>query len=173
MSEEQVQYGVGQLSVDEHTARILDRFFGKWFSIAFVNNAIESMGITRIFTDKFGRTISVLYKTSNRSDEVLLLELFSKKQNTTVDSFMLDDEKTIMHNGWIKTSIAQYLVFYIPELKKVHIFPMSDIKTVLKNWEQQFPVVKTTINGNEHNFIEIPSSAFSRFKKTKEICSEF
>lgn len=116
-----------QLKIGEHYEGVLDSYFKKRFDIFPVSDAAQRMGLDRIWIDKVtGQRWSVEYKTD-------------KLAHNTGNVFM-ETVSRDAHNisGWIHTSIAQIVVYYVPGLGKAYCMYMTKLRELMRIWEGRY-----------------------------------
>ncbi len=147
------------LKVGKEGESKLDEHFSNKFDITEVDLNVEFHGIDRIFTHKkTGSKCAVEYKTDVREGTTgnVFIETWSNKESGK--------------KGWIFTSLAQWLYFYLPSSSEACIIEMTQIKILLPKIEKEY-AVKKAFNKSSKGFytsegIVVPSVKF------KEWCHE-
>lgn len=121
-----------QLAIGEEHESELDLFFSQFFTIIPVPLQIQKLGVDRIFERKRipQRRASVEYKTDIKAGETGNAYIETLSNSNTGKA------------GWAYTSIAQELVYYIPQFKRVGVISMLDIKKNLYEWRSMYREVR-------------------------------
>ena len=127
------------LKKGEKGEKELDKFFKKTFEISDVPMELQRAGIDRVFIHKKTRSrCTVEYKTDFAEKRYgnVFLETWSNVQ----------DQK----RGWMYTTLAQWIYFYLPHRKEVCIIDVVSLKEHLKELEEKYPV-KSALNRIPNN----------------------
>lgn len=127
-----------QLLKGKQAENILDAYWKKrGIKIETVSMNFERLGIDRIFEYKNIR-YTIEYKTDF---------LASKTGNAFIETVSVAGARL----GWAYTSLAQGLVYFLPDTHIVYYVNMIEIKRNLMKWESEFPtreVKNKTYTGN-------------------------
>ena len=121
------------LKYGEGMEKMLDDYFGKWFTILKAEGDLygnlQYLGIDRIFTKKTnGERFSVEYKADRRAHET---------GNVYIETVSVRKVGKHVKPGWAYTSTAQRLVYFISGPQTVYILDMVDIRDMLPKWEDR------------------------------------
>lgn len=106
---------------------ILDKHFSKWFNIEEVSREEQRLGIDRIFTKKdIPVKFSVEYKT----------DLMAGKTNNVFIETMSVEEKNKL--GWAYTSLAQYIMYFVPTTSIYFVISVVEMKHCLAGWKTNY-----------------------------------
>lgn len=118
---------------DEQNARggkgetFLDSFFaGRGHYIQKATRGQQRLGIDRVFL-KDGGVVQVEYKT----------DLLAHRTGRVFIETISSDAKG--KQGWVYTSRADVIVYFIPGLKVIYVTPPSKLRDALPRWEQAYP----------------------------------
>jgi len=135
---------VGKMHEEE-----LDRYFGEMFEITHVSKYLESHGIDRIYKSKMSGMIrTVEYKSD---------EMASKTGNVFIETVSVDNEDK---PGWVFTSWAQVLFYYLPFDGIIYIANMDGIKNKVKKWKKNCEIRKVANDGYYTEGLLIPINEF-------------
>ena len=154
MSESVYSFDKQLIKGEDEGEKILDIFYGKRFDIQKVSMELQRLGIDRIWTDKTGYRNFVEYKTDFRA---------SSSGKVFIETISVDTQDKL---GWIYTSCAFVLIFYVPGLKKAFITRIPAIRFCLKEWLNEYE--KKVIPNETYNTVGI-CVPIVEFEK---ICSE-
>ena len=105
-----------QLEKGEAHESILDVFFSTWYDIEDATWEQQHMGIDRLFTSKKrGIRASVEYKT----------DFIAQKTGNVFIEVEDEDGRAL---GWASSSMAQILIYFIPEMNVIFMADMLKIK---------------------------------------------
>ena len=114
-----------QLKKGEDAERCLDRHFGKFYFIENVGEQAQRWGIDRIWwTRAMTDRRSVQYKADWTA---------SRTGNVFIETVSVDSQNVA---GWAYTSVAQLLVYYLPNSAIAYVAPMLAIRDAVKEWAQ-------------------------------------
>ena len=100
--------------------KTLDEYFSKWFEIQTVDMSMQRKGTDKLWTNrKTGITYSLEYKGDFRTAET---------GNAFIETVSVD---TSGKPGWALYSLAQLLVYFIPQTGEVVLLPMLRVKQEL------------------------------------------
>ncbi len=106
---------------------VLDRFFeARGHLIQQATRGQQLNGIDRVFV-RDGKVAYVEYKTDYRAHET---------GHVFVETISVDTDDTA---GWAYTSGADFLVYYIPALKKIMVMPLETLRKLLPGWARAYP----------------------------------
>ena len=128
----------------EQQELLLDRFLSHWYKITPVSMELQRLGIDRIFEDPRHRRFSVEYKadaTAARTGRAFL-------ETVSVD--------TANKPGWVLTSLAQLLVYYVPLLEYANIYNVFALKSMLPALLQEYSIKRIPNNGYQTHGIAVP-----------------
>lgn len=105
----------------------LDALFSRWYRIRPATAAQQRRGIDRWFRTAT-RRLAVEYKTDHTA---------ARTGNAFVETVSVD---TTHKPGWIYTSQADYLVYYIPPDGLVYVLRFAVLRRELARWVALYPV---------------------------------
>ena len=141
-----------QLIKGEEYELILDEFFSSKYDVEHVQLEVQRWGIDRIFTRKSSGVIaSVEYKTDF---------IAQRTGNVFVETETVGGTGK---QGWAFCSIAQLLVYFIPELNVIYVADMLKIKLDIDKLAVRYDV-KTVDNGHFKMMgVPIPFEVFDKY----------
>lgn len=116
-----------QLAAGEQGEAYLDGFFMAWFTIRRASRDEQRQGIDRWFEDATGRRLSIEYKTDSTA---------ARTGNAFIETVSVD---TAHKPGWIHTSRADMLIYYIPPDGLIYALRFARLRRVLPRWEREYP----------------------------------
>lgn len=122
-----------QLALGEKYEDILDSHFSRWYDIEPAEREIQRLGVDRIFVaNATSRRTSVEYKTDIRAEFTgnFFIEVVSVAPKSNFGQKKM---------GWAITSVAQMLVYYLPQTKMILSCSMQDLKDKVPSWSKQYP----------------------------------
>lgn len=112
-----------QLKKGEDAEGVLDRHFGKFYFIENVDARAQRWGIDRIWwTRAMTDRRSVQYKADWTA---------TRTGNVFIETVSVDSNNTA---GWAYTSVAQLLVYYLPNSGVAYVVPMLAVRDAAKEW---------------------------------------
>jgi len=107
----------------------LDAFFAPRFFIRAATRAEQSMGIDRHFQPKNNNApFTVEYKTDSKA---------ALTHNAFIETVSVDKAQKA---GWLYTSCAEWLLYYVPGDDLVYAFPFSAFRREAAYWIEKYPV---------------------------------
>jgi len=131
-----------QLEKEKQHNKFLDKFFARWFEIELCDWSFQKIGVDRIFVDKETR---MKYTVEYKSDEKA-----SKTNNLFCETVSVDNESI---PGWVYTSIAQLLVYYIPPSKTIYVISMVSLKQKIRGMDFPTRIIPNQDKGRQWNTI--------------------
>jgi hypothetical protein len=129
----------------------LDAFFAEWYYITPATLAQQRHGVDRIFTDRAsGAQIAVEYKTDWTA---------SRTGNAFVETISVDRDST---PGWVYTSSAAYLMYYLPDDDLVYILTLAALRAQLPRWQRTYPTRAIPNYGYFTHGVLVPLHEFER-----------
>lgn len=105
----------------------LDVYFSHYYTIVLASRAAQRNGIDRHFTCKAsGAHMSIEYKADSRA---------ATTGNAFIETVSVSTNGAL---GWAYTSLAQWLLYYIPPNKTIYVVPMASVKYMLPAWVRQY-----------------------------------
>ena len=140
---------IDDLPQGELEEKNLDRFFIELWHVGIQPATKEQQrdGIDRVWTTPDERRFSVEYKADWKAAET---------GNAFIEVVSVDKDGK---PGWAYTSLAQYLIYYIPPWKRVYICPMTMIKERLLDWVGRYPhkvIPNEGRNAENYNTVGVP-----------------
>lgn len=112
-----------QLAQGEAAEALLDRHFAGRFAITPATREQQRQGIDRIFVQRqTSKAYTIEYKTDWTA---------AKTGNAFVETVSVD---TLNKPGWAYASQAQWLVYYVPGLRRVYLIDFIDLRKLLPQW---------------------------------------
>lgn len=112
-----------QLHQGEQYEDDLDQFFSTWYNIQKVDREQQRQGIDRIFTRKDnGTAYRVEYKADSKASET---------GNAFIETISVD---TTNKPGWAYSSLADYLIYYLPKDLLIYVIAFSELRKRLPRW---------------------------------------
>lgn len=138
-----------QLAIGERDEDRLDRHFGQFFSIDKATAAEQRQGIDRHFIGK-ERKFTVEYKSDHRAFET---------GNAFVETVSVDTKNT---PGWIYTSKASYLFYFMPDADLCYILTFLKLRNRLRKWLALYPTCSIPNRGYCTEGMIVPLYEFER-----------
>lgn len=147
-----------QLEKGEGAEARLDRFFGRFYCISSVDAQAQRWGIDRIWWRR-DMTIrcSVEYKTDWAAE---------RTGNVFIETVSVDSQNK---PGWVYTSVAQLLVYYLPQSGVAYIAPMLAVREATKEWAQTHQEMPVPNDGYNTKGLLIPLAEFAEKCQAKKI----
>lgn len=129
-----------QLSKGEAAEKQLDSHFSDRFQITKATREEQRCGIDRIFAKRMPvasatmRKYAVEYKTDWTA---------GRTGNAFIETVSVD---TMNIPGWVYTSRAEWLIYFVPIHSKVYIIRLNEMRKVVDEWVEQFGPEKTVPN---------------------------
>ncbi len=137
-----------QLARGSSGESVLDAFFrARGHYIQPATRGQQQHGIDRVFL-KDGKVAYVEYKTDYRAHQTRHMFI----ETVSIDT---DDKE-----GWAYTSEADYIVFYVPVLKKIYVMPLEILHRVLPEWIKRYPTRSAQNAGYATHGILVPLEVF-------------
>jgi len=115
-----------QLSKGEKAELLLDAFFSTKYRIQDVSRSFQRVGIDRTFTSKAtGKSFTVEYKTDWTAGR-------------TGNVFLEAEYVGINKQGWVFTSTADWLMYFVPDRATIYIIAMRKLRRLYQEWSKQF-----------------------------------
>jgi len=128
-----------QLKKGEKGEAVLDKFFSRHYSIQYVSQEVQRIGIDRIFITKLNTYYTIEYKTDWTA---------RKTGNAFIEIMSVDKTKKY---GWAYTSGAQIIVYFIPINNDVYMLNPLKLKQKIPKWLDIYK--KQEIPNNGYNTI--------------------
>ncbi|MEM7133356.1 MAG: hypothetical protein AAF702_44070 [Chloroflexota bacterium] len=141
-----------QLAKGEAAETLLDGHFSDRFKIRPATREEQRLGIDRYFTQfTTGKTYTIEYKTDWTA---------SRTGNAFVETVSVD---TMNIPGWIYTSQAEWLIYYVPGRQVIYIGRLSALQEMIEEWVERFGPEKAIPNdGYFTQGILVPLEEFGR-----------
>lgn len=140
-----------QLTSGEDYEKILDAYYSRWYKVQEISMDSQKSGIDRVWTDReTGMRTSIEYKTDF---------IAPTTGNVFIETMSVDVENKL---GWAYTSCAQWLVYYIPGMKRAYRITMLNVKHYLPFWENRYEKKKVPNNGYYTEGILVPLDEFEK-----------
>jgi hypothetical protein len=113
------------LKVGEKYEKMLDEYFRQWFIVSEVSMDLQRLGIDRIFTKrKSGERFTVEYKADEKAETTgnMYIETVSYRPKSA------NSLDKVEKKGWIYTSTAQLLVYFVPGWNRAYIMDMLTLR---------------------------------------------
>lgn len=105
----------------------LDRRFSRWYLIRKGNRWCQKNGIDRLFVSKMdGARWLVEYKADSRA---------ASTGRVFVELVSVDWQGV---QGWAYTSLAHWLITYIPALAVAYVMPITTLKPLVAEWREHY-----------------------------------
>lgn len=149
-----------QLSKGEAAELLLDNHFSDRFQIQPATRAQQRQGIDRIFTLRATeKSYLIEYKTDWTA---------GRTGNAFIETVSVDTMNVL---GWVYTSQAEWLLYYIPTTKKIYIIRFTSLRDELDLWIDQFGPEKAIPNdGYFTRGIVVPLIEFENCASKVELC---
>ena len=131
--------------------RALDAHFSRWFHIESANVWQQRRGVDRIFHDlRDERSWLVEYKTDHTA---------SRTGNAFVETVSVRT-RTRRKPGWAASSVADWLVYYLPEDGLAYLIRMWDLRQSLRRWAALYPSRSIPNDGYHTQGLLVPLHEF-------------
>lgn len=129
----------------------LDDYFSRWFIIRAATPEEQRQGTDRIFIGRTdGRTYRVEYKTDHAA---------SQTGNAFVETVSVD---TSNKPGWAFSSMANFLLYYIPGPETVYVVDFAKLRRRLPGWQRNYRLRKIPNWGYHTHGLLVPLDEFER-----------
>jgi hypothetical protein len=128
---------------------VLDRFFSRWYRIIPASAQHQRRGIDRVFVAGT-RRIAVEYKSDSTA---------ARTGNAFVETVSVD---TAGKPGWVYTSQADFLVYFIPPDDLVYVLRPATLRKALPGWLRRYPVRAIPNAGYHTHGVLVPLDEFER-----------
>lgn len=141
----------GQLTKGSQAERQLDEHFSKQFDMHPVSREQQRHGIDRCLVDRqTGRAWLAEYKADWTA---------SKTGNAFVETVSVSTQNK---PGWAYTSMADYLMYFLPDDLLVYVFTLKKIQARLKKWLELYPQREIPNDGYKTVGVLVPLHEFER-----------
>lgn len=136
---------------DKHEIE-LDRFYSQWSKILRVSHTAQAMGIDRVW---ISNETGIQYTVEYKSDEIA-----GRTGNVFIETISNDVTGKL---GWAYTTCAQWLCYYIPQMKTAYWIDALVLKYRIKEWEKKYKSI--SVANKDYNTIGIlmPLDEFKHF----------
>ncbi len=142
-----------QLKIGKDAERHLDRLFSQWYRIEELPLDIEQrVHADRLFVRQDDSQVMVEYKTDLMGH---------KTGNLVIETISADTHNT---PGWVYTSQADMLVWWVVGLGEVLVAKMADVRAQLPEWQKRYQTVKIPNDGYHSIGLLVPIPVF------KDLC---
>jgi hypothetical protein len=150
----QAQLGQGKRAED-----FLDHYFARWFRIQPVALDTELRdGYDRIFTRKRdGEQLKIEYKADWQAAD---------SKNAFIETISVYEERKL---GWVYTSQADMLIYFVPPLGVIHMVPLGAIRFVLPGWKLRYREVHAPNEGYRTYGVLVPLAQMGRLGVTRQV----
>lgn len=128
----------------------LDAYFGLTYFIEPATREQQRMGIDRIFTSVAGMSFSVEYKADVRAAET---------GNVAVETASVAEQDK---PGWVYTSLAQVIVYYVPPHGYALWCDAMDLKRHASLWAQMYGVRDVPNRDYTTQIVAVPMAEFQQ-----------
>lgn len=154
-----------QLKRGKRGEAFLDRYFSLWYQVEAVSLQEEKMrGYDRIFRNLYPnfeylakaptRLMRVEYKTDYR---------VAQTGNVFIETVSVDTKNK---KGWIYTSQAHLLVYFIPPLYRIYCCPMKGVREAfLSDWQRRYATGGAVNADYTTNGVLVPLPVFAAIAK--------
>lgn len=124
-----------QLLRGEEAERQLDQHFADRFLITPATREEQRQGIDRIFTK---RSSSQRYTIEYKTDWTA-----GRTGNAFLETVSVDTMNVL---GWVYTSLAQWLIYYVPARRRLFIVRLSTLRAHIDSWIEHYGPEKAIPN---------------------------
>ena len=155
-----------QLAEGEGYEQEIDRYFSKHYIIKTVTMQQQRMGIDRTWKNRnTGVEASMEYKADKTA---------AITSNVFIETISVDEKNK---PGWAYSSLAQWLVTYIPPMQEGYITEMTNIKRWLPEWIEKYPEKPIRNIGRDGTpyttkGVPVPLSEFTELCKPKKFTTK-
>lgn len=136
----------------------LDEYFSKEFQIFKVDMNLQRLGVDRIFVRySDGARFTMEYKTDERTADT---------NNVFIETVSVDTEKK---PGWAFTSVAQLIVYFIPQWHKIYLANTMVIRKRLAKWRGLYKEKPAQNDGYLTMGLCVPVDVFGAICKIVEV----
>jgi len=129
----------------------LDTYFEPWFRIKAANRREQRLGIDRWFLELVG---SNRWAVEYKADWAAI-----RTRNVFIETISVDAERI---PGWAYTSQADWLVYVLPETRRVYSVRMARLRGQLKAWSQRYPTRAIPNRSYHTHGLLVPLHIFKR-----------
>lgn len=145
------------LEYGEQMEKKLDSYFQQWFDIATVTLDLQKLGVDRIFTKKVtGERFSVEYKSDRMA---------GKTGNAFIETVSVRKDRKIEKLGWAHTSIAQRILYYVPETQLVYILDTVQVRDLLVEWQKKYRSMTADNGDYEGEGVLVPMDEINKIAR--------
>lgn len=140
-----------QLAKGQEAERQLDLHFAQQFDIHPVSREQQGNGLDRCLVDRqTGRAWLVEYKADWAA---------SKTGNAFVETVSVDKGNK---PGWAYSSMADYIMYYLPNDLLVYVFTLKKLRARLEKWKATYPTGQAKNEGYVSEGVLVPLHEFER-----------
>ena len=136
----------------------LDKHFSYWYFVLPVPMAMQRLGVDRVFIHVDTLKMRLIeYKTDARA---------AQTGNVFIETVSVDrDGKP----GWIYTSHADWLFYYLPQMQVCHLLEFTVLRTQLDHWLKHYPLKVIPNKGYNTKGIIVPLKQFAALGKSHSL----
>lgn len=129
-----------QLKKGQTGESLIAAYFSEQFEVIPATDAQQRQGIDFTFVDRrTGKSLTVQVKTDEKAEIT---------GNAFLETISVDKSGGCQQKqGWIFTSVATWLLYYLPQTSKLYIFELDALRAKMPSFAKQYPT-KTARNHN-------------------------
>jgi len=137
----QEQLLVGQIGEDVIDSHLLNKYGMK---AEKVSPELDQLGVDRIIRGGLGTTWSAEYKTDF---------VAGKTHNAFIETVSVDSSNKL---GWSRTSIAQWILYYVPPDGLLYFLETTEVKKKIDEWCSKYRIAKAQNSGYFSHGVIVP-----------------
>jgi hypothetical protein len=148
-----------QLEQGKRAEGFLDHYFSRWYHIQPVALDVELRdGYDRLYRRKSdGEARKVEYKSD---------WLAADTGNAFIETISVYEQRK---PGWIYTSQADILIYYIPPKGEIHMLALPMLRMIFPSWKLRYKEVPAPNEGYKTYGVLVPMGQFTRFALTHRV----
>jgi hypothetical protein len=145
-----------QYEQGKQAEQLLDRHFARWYKIQTIPLSTErAEGYDRLYIRRHDRQpFKVEYKTDWVAAET---------GNVFIETISVYEERK---PGWMYTSQADVLIYFIPPRGEIHIVKMPLLRMIFPSWKTRYKETFAMNEGYRTYGVLVPLKQFTRFATT-------
>jgi hypothetical protein len=151
-----------QHELGKQAEQFLDRYFTRWYEIQAITLATErAEGYDRLFIRRHDQQpFRIEYKTDWVAAET---------GNAFIETISVYEERKA---GWMYTSQADILIYYIPPKSEIHILKMPNLRLIFPSWKLRYKETFAMNEGYRTYGVLVPLKQFTRFAATHRVATK-
>jgi len=119
--------------IERYGEQVLDALFGKDYIVVRATRAHQKQKIDRFLIHT--RDGLKLWRVDYKVDIAA-----GRWKNLALEHISVDEKGTVKAKGWIHTTIADYVVFYVPQFDTAYVLKIKKLREAWPEIERTFPL---------------------------------